>query len=57
MTGSLLLALGVLGLVHGGQAPAEPDAWRGAGGALGYVAGTPLKAGLSLWTAVPFSSC
>ncbi|WP_226365928.1 DNA translocase FtsK [Pseudonocardia sp. ICBG162] len=54
VTGSLLLALGVLGLVHlGAGAPAEPDAWRGAGGALGYVAGTPLKAGLSLWTAVP----
>ncbi|ALE81036.1 DNA translocase FtsK 4TM domain-containing protein [Pseudonocardia alni] len=54
VTGSLLLALGVLGLVHlGAGAPAEPDAWRGAGGAVGYVAGTPLKAGLSLWTAVP----
>ncbi|MFP5023400.1 DNA translocase FtsK [Pseudonocardia phyllosphaerae] len=54
ITGSLLLALGVLGLVHLGHgAPSEPDAWRGAGGALGYVAGTPLKAGLTLWTAVP----
>ncbi|MEJ8279085.1 FtsK/SpoIIIE family DNA translocase [Pseudonocardia spirodelae] len=54
VTGSLLLALGVLGLVHlahGG--PSEPDAWRGAGGALGYLAGTPLQAGLTVWTAVP----
>ncbi|GAA1400164.1 DNA translocase FtsK [Pseudonocardia kongjuensis] len=54
VAGSLLLALGVLGLVHlarGG--PAEPDAWRGAGGAIGYVAGTPLEAGLTVWTAVP----
>ncbi|OLL76741.1 Cell division protein FtsK [Pseudonocardia sp. Ae168_Ps1] len=54
VAGSLLLALGVLGLVHlarGG--PSEPDAWRGAGGAVGYVAGTPLEAGLTLWTAVP----
>ncbi|MEV1291689.1 DNA translocase FtsK [Pseudonocardia sp. NPDC049635] len=54
VAGSLLLALGVLGLVHlarGG--PAEPDAWRDAGGAIGYVAGTPLEAGLTVWTAVP----
>ncbi|MBC3190851.1 DNA translocase FtsK [Pseudonocardia sp. C8] len=54
VAGSLLLALGVLGLVHLAYgAPAEPDAWRGAGGALGYVAGTPLQAGLTAWTAVP----
>ncbi|MBP2370006.1 DNA translocase FtsK [Pseudonocardia parietis] len=54
VAGSLLLALGVLGLVHLARgAPSEPDAWRGAGGAVGYVAGTPLEAGLTLWTAVP----
>ncbi|SFM75257.1 DNA segregation ATPase FtsK/SpoIIIE, S-DNA-T family [Pseudonocardia ammonioxydans] len=54
VAGTLLLALGVLGLVHLAHgAPSEPDAWRGAGGAIGYVAGTPLEAGLTLWTAVP----
>ncbi|ANY08397.1 DNA translocase FtsK [Pseudonocardia sp. HH130630-07] len=54
VAGSLLLALAVLGLVHlarGG--PSEPDDWRRAGGAIGYVAGTPLQAGLTVWTAVP----
>ena len=54
VTGTLLLALGVLGLVHlASGAPSEPDAWHGAGGAIGYVAGTPLAAGLTVWTAVP----
>ncbi|MEQ3554048.1 DNA translocase FtsK 4TM domain-containing protein [Pseudonocardia nematodicida] len=54
VAGALLLALGVLGLVHlarGG--PTEPEAWQGAGGAIGYLAGTPLEAGLTVWTAVP----
>ena len=54
VTGALLLALGVLGLVHlGSGAPAEPGRWAGAGGAIGYVAGTPLASGLTLWTAIP----
>ncbi|MBW0104148.1 DNA translocase FtsK [Pseudonocardia sp. KRD291] len=54
VTGALLLALGVLGLVHlGSGAPTEPQSWAGAGGAVGYVAGTPLASGLTLWTAVP----
>ncbi|MDN5920218.1 MAG: DNA translocase FtsK 4TM domain-containing protein, partial [Pseudonocardia sp.] len=54
VTGALLLALGVLGLVHlGSGAPTEPAGWAGAGGAIGYVAGTPLASGLTLWTAIP----
>ena len=46
--GSLLLVFGVLGLVHVLRgAPADLDGWRRAGGALGYVAGAPLVAGLA----------
>jgi S-DNA-T family DNA segregation ATPase FtsK/SpoIIIE len=52
--GSLLLALGVLGLVHivAGR-PAEPALWSRGGGAVGYVAATPLATGLTSWVAVP----
>jgi S-DNA-T family DNA segregation ATPase FtsK/SpoIIIE len=52
--GSLLLALGVLGLVHivAGR-PDEPARWSQGGGALGYVAATPLATGLTSWVAVP----
>ncbi|RZT84805.1 S-DNA-T family DNA segregation ATPase FtsK/SpoIIIE [Pseudonocardia sediminis] len=54
ITGAMLLALGVLGLVHlGSGSPARPAGWVDAGGAIGYVAGTPLASGLTLWTAVP----
>jgi S-DNA-T family DNA segregation ATPase FtsK/SpoIIIE len=46
--GALLLVLGVLGLVHVLRgAPVDLLGWRGAGGALGYVAGAPLVAGLT----------
>jgi S-DNA-T family DNA segregation ATPase FtsK/SpoIIIE len=54
MLGTLLLVLGLLGLLHvllG--APTEMDGWRRAGGALGYVAGAPLTVGLTAWVAVP----
>jgi len=52
--GSLLLALGVLGLVHivVGR-PDEPALWSQGGGAIGYVAATPLATGLTSWVAVP----
>jgi S-DNA-T family DNA segregation ATPase FtsK/SpoIIIE len=52
--GSLLLALGVLGLVHivAGR-PDEPAQWSQGGGAIGYVAATPLATGLTSWVAVP----
>jgi S-DNA-T family DNA segregation ATPase FtsK/SpoIIIE len=52
--GSLLLALGVLGLVHivAGR-PDEPALWSQGGGAIGYVAATPLATGLTSWVAVP----
>jgi S-DNA-T family DNA segregation ATPase FtsK/SpoIIIE len=52
--GSLLLALGVLGLVHivAGR-PDEPAQWSRGGGAIGYVAATPLATGLTSWVAVP----
>jgi DNA segregation ATPase FtsK/SpoIIIE, S-DNA-T family len=52
--GGLLLVLGSLGLLHVVRgAPADLDGWRVAGGALGYVAGAPLAAGLTGWVAVP----
>ncbi len=52
--GSLLLTLGVLGLVHlFAGSPAEPGRWADAGGAIGYLAGTPLESGLTAWVAVP----
>ncbi|GAA1280785.1 DNA translocase FtsK [Pseudonocardia aurantiaca] len=52
--GSLLLALGVLGLVHifAGR-PDDPALWSHGGGALGYLAATPLATGLTSWVAVP----
>jgi S-DNA-T family DNA segregation ATPase FtsK/SpoIIIE len=52
--GSLLLALGMLGLVHlvAGR-PDEPALWFEGGGALGYLAATPLATGLTAWVAVP----
>ena len=52
--GSLLLLLGGLGLVHlAGGAPLEPGRWAEGGGAIGYVAATPLASGLTAWVAVP----
>jgi len=52
--GTLLLTLGVLGLIHlfSGQ-PDDPAAWAVGGGAVGYVAATPLASGLTAWVAVP----
>ncbi|MDT7705553.1 MAG: segregation ATPase FtsK/SpoIIIE, family [Pseudonocardiales bacterium] len=52
--GTLLLALGVLGLVHlvAGR-PDQPSRWAEGGGAIGYVAATPLATGLTGWVAVP----
>ncbi|MEJ3657635.1 DNA translocase FtsK [Actinomycetes bacterium KLBMP 9759] len=52
--GTLLLALGSLGLVHlVARRPDEPSRWVEGGGALGYVAATPLATGLTSWVAVP----
>ncbi len=52
--GTLLLALGVLGLVHmiSGR-PDQPSRWAEGGGAIGYVAATPLATGLTAWVAAP----
>jgi DNA segregation ATPase FtsK/SpoIIIE, S-DNA-T family len=52
--GSLLLGLGVLGLLHvfAGQ-PARAADWTRAGGALGYLAGGFLAQGLTPWVAAP----
>jgi DNA segregation ATPase FtsK/SpoIIIE, S-DNA-T family len=52
--GSLLLALGALGLVHlfSGR-PDDPAQWLHGGGAIGYVSATPLASGLTAWVAVP----
>ena len=54
--GSLLLALGSLGLVHlvAGR-PDEPARWLEGGGAIGYLAATPLATGLTAWVAAPVS--
>ena len=50
--GSLLLALGVLGLVHlAAGRPDEPARWAEGGGAIGYLAATPLATGLTVWVA------
>ncbi|MBO0875279.1 MAG: cell division protein FtsK, partial [Pseudonocardia sp.] len=52
--GGLLLVFGALGLTHvllG--APLNMIGWREAGGALGYLAGAPLAAGLTGWVAAP----
>jgi S-DNA-T family DNA segregation ATPase FtsK/SpoIIIE len=52
--GTLLLALGVLGMVHlFSGSPDEPARWASGGGAIGYVAATPLASGLTAWVAVP----
>jgi S-DNA-T family DNA segregation ATPase FtsK/SpoIIIE len=52
--GSGLLALGGLGLVHlFSGAPVEPAEWGSGGGAIGYLAATPLATGLTAWVAVP----
>jgi S-DNA-T family DNA segregation ATPase FtsK/SpoIIIE len=52
--GSLLLALGSLGLVHlASGSPAAPGEWPTGGGAVGYLAATPLATGLTPWVAVP----
>jgi S-DNA-T family DNA segregation ATPase FtsK/SpoIIIE len=54
VVGLLLLFLGVCGLVHiGAGAPADPTLWAQSGGAIGYVAATPLATGLTVWVAVP----
>jgi S-DNA-T family DNA segregation ATPase FtsK/SpoIIIE len=52
--GSSLLAVGLLGIVHlvAGR-PDDPARWLEGGGALGYVAATPLAEGLTAWVAVP----
>ncbi len=54
VVGSLLVALGVLGMVHliAGR-PDEPARWSEGGGALGYLAATPLATGLTAWVAAP----
>jgi DNA segregation ATPase FtsK/SpoIIIE, S-DNA-T family len=52
--GTALLALGVLGLVHlAAGSPAEPALWPTGGGAVGYLAATPLATGLTAWVAAP----
>lgn len=52
--GAFLLTLGSLGLVHliAGR-PDEPATWPRGGGAIGYLAATPLAQGLTAWVAVP----
>jgi DNA segregation ATPase FtsK/SpoIIIE, S-DNA-T family len=52
--GGFLLALGVLGVVHlAAGRPDEPALWPSGGGAIGYVAATPLATGLTAWVAAP----
>ncbi|MBW0096705.1 DNA translocase FtsK [Pseudonocardia sp. KRD-184] len=52
--GTLLLALGGLGLVHlVSGSPVEPELWATGGGAVGYLAATPLATGLTAWVAAP----
>jgi S-DNA-T family DNA segregation ATPase FtsK/SpoIIIE len=52
--GGFLFALGVLGLVHLiAHRPDEPALWPTGGGAIGYVAATPLATGLTAWVAAP----
>jgi S-DNA-T family DNA segregation ATPase FtsK/SpoIIIE len=54
VVGLLLLFLGVCGLVHlAVGATEDPATWAQGGGALGYVAATPLATGLTVWVAVP----
>jgi S-DNA-T family DNA segregation ATPase FtsK/SpoIIIE len=53
-TGGFLLALGVLGVVHlAAGRPDEPALWPTGGGAMGYLAATPLATGLTGWVAAP----
>ncbi|MBK0867346.1 DNA translocase FtsK [Saccharopolyspora sp. HNM0986] len=52
--GSVLLGLSVLGVLHiVFGAPANWQAWPGAGGIIGFVAGGPLAQGVTTWVAVP----
>ncbi len=52
--GTLLLLIGVLGLVHlFSGSPNDPAQWSEGGGAIGYLGGTPLASGLTEWVAVP----
>jgi S-DNA-T family DNA segregation ATPase FtsK/SpoIIIE len=52
--GGFLLALGTLGLVHLiAHRPDEPARWPLGGGAIGYLAATPLATGLTAWIAAP----
>ncbi|HVL84664.1 MAG TPA: DNA translocase FtsK 4TM domain-containing protein, partial [Pseudonocardia sp.] len=52
--GSLLLALGGLGIVHlAAGSPREPARWAEGGGAVGYLAAVPLTSGLTVWVAAP----
>ncbi|MFC5993183.1 DNA translocase FtsK [Pseudonocardia hispaniensis] len=52
--GTLLLSLGVQGLVHLFTGlPDDPANWSRGGGALGYLAATPLASGLTGWVATP----
>nr|WP_019929800.1 DNA translocase FtsK [Nocardia sp. BMG111209] len=52
--GSLLVGLPVLGIWHIlAGAPAEEEGREHAGGFVGYVAGGPLREGLTSWLAVP----
>jgi S-DNA-T family DNA segregation ATPase FtsK/SpoIIIE len=53
VVGSVLLVLGVLGVLHIARgAPATVDGWPRAGGVLGYAAGGPLSDGVSGFVAV-----
>jgi DNA segregation ATPase FtsK/SpoIIIE, S-DNA-T family len=52
--GGFLLALGALGIVHLiAHRPDEPARWPLGGGAIGYLAATPLATGLTPWIAAP----
>ncbi|HEY0815076.1 MAG TPA: DNA translocase FtsK [Pseudonocardia sp.] len=52
--GGFLLILATLGLVHlVAHRPDEPARWPLGGGAIGYLAATPLATGLTAWIAAP----
>jgi DNA segregation ATPase FtsK/SpoIIIE, S-DNA-T family len=54
VVGLLLAFLGGCGLVHlAAGASEDPATWASGGGAVGYVAATPLASGLTVWVAVP----
>jgi S-DNA-T family DNA segregation ATPase FtsK/SpoIIIE len=54
VVGSMLLALGVLGVIHlASSAPLDPQGQMRAAGAIGFLAGGPLAQGLSAWVAGP----